>query len=116
MTDRQEDQKSLTIEEFSGMSADDKLRAFTSLPIPAQKLLVGMSAFASTVRSEMAEAVSKLAPEEFDEAKQALSQTPFFAEVEGRLKIADPMKDFVNVDLRKIWEEQRKSEGLEKKD
>ena len=110
MPDRQEDQKLLTIEEFSGMSTDDKLRTFTSLPIPAQKLLVGTSAFASTVRPDMAVSVSKLTPEEFEEAKQSLAQTPFFSEVEGRLKVADPLKEFINVDLRKIWADQQKKD------
>lgn len=111
MKDNQEQPQPLTIEKFTSMSLDDKLGIFTGLPVSAQKLLVGVSAFASTVRPDMAIPVSKLTPNEFDEAKQTLVQTPFFSETDqGRLSIADPMKQFINTDLRKIWEEQQKKD------
>ena len=66
-----------TLEDFDGMTVDDKVRLFTRLPFPAQKLLIGISAFASSVRPEMAQPVSKTTPEEFEEAKRVLSETPF---------------------------------------
>lgn len=107
MPDRQEDPKPLTLEEFESMSVDDKLKIFTNLSVEAQKLLVGCSAFASTVNPVMAIPVSKLSSEEFDKAKKVLGDTPFFSEVEGRLKVVDQMKQFINTDLKRIWEEQK---------
>lgn len=99
------------LEQFEGMSVDDKVTLFTSLPVNAQKLLIGTSAFASTVRPDMAHAVSQLTPEEFEEARELLSKTPFFSQTEtGRLDVAQPMRDFINTDLKRIWEEQQQVE------
>lgn len=100
-----------TLEEFSGMSPDDKFKLWLGLPIPAQKLLVGISAFASNVSPTMAQPVSGTSDEEFEEAKAVLSETPFFSQTEtGRLDVAQPMRDFINTDLRRIWEEQKRKE------
>lgn len=93
------------------MSLEDKLRLWTSLPVPAQKLLVGTSACVFKIGSDanprIVKPISKLTDEEFEVVKQVLSKTPFFSETEaGRLKIAQSMKDFINTDLTRIWEEQ----------
>ena|SRR3989344_4111645 len=98
-----------TIEEFEGMTVEDKVRLFTGLPVLAQKLLIGISAFAGSVRPEMAQPVSKTSPEEFEEAQKALTETPFFAISNGRLQVADSMKGFINTDLKQIWEQQKKA-------
>lgn len=96
-----------TIEEFTQMSVKDKYSVFIGLPISAQKLLVGCSAFASSVRPEMAQPVSKTTDEEFEEAKSTLLETPFFSQTEiGRLDVLQQMRDFINTDLKRIWQEQ----------
>lgn len=97
-------------EQFQHLSVEDKVGIFTHLPISAQKLLVGCGAFASSVRPEMAQPVSKLAPEEFEEAKITLSNTPYFSVIEnGRLQVVDPMREFINGDLKRLWEGQQKA-------
>jgi len=96
------------LDTFSQLSLQDKVGLFTSLPVSSQKLLIGCSAFASTVNPEMAKVVSKLTPEEYETAKSILLQTPYFLILKGRLQIAEPIKNFVNTDLKKIWEEQKK--------
>lgn len=101
-----------TLDEFVTMSRDDKLQLWMSLPISAQKLLVGISAFASNVSTAMAQPVSQTSDEEFKEAKRVLLDTPFFSQTEtGRLDIVQPMRQFINTDLRKFWEEQKTREG-----
>ncbi len=98
-------------EEFDLLSVDEKVTIFTGLPIPAQKLLVGCSAFASTVNPDMARVVSKLHADEFEEAKNLLAQTPYFNIENGRLSILPQMKNFINGDLKKFWEDQKRREG-----
>lgn len=101
-----------TLEEWESMAAEDRVQLFTHMPLTAQKLLIGCSAFASSVRSEMAILVSKLNQEEFEKAKTALSQTPFFSITEnGRLQVVNQMRTFINTDLRKVWEEQKAKPG-----
>lgn len=98
------------LEQFEAMPIEDKVKLFTALPIPAQKLLIGCSAFAGSVRPEMAIPVSQLSPDEYEQAKEVLSQTPYFSETEGgRLQVVDPMRQFINTDLRKVWEKQKKN-------
>lgn len=96
------------LDTFGQLSLQDKVGLFTSFPVSSQKLLVGCSAFASTVNPEMAKAVSKLTPEEYEEAKGVLLQTPYFHIVEERLQIVEPIRNFINTDLKRIWEEQKK--------
>lgn len=101
-----------TLEEWESMTVENKVQLFTHMPLVVQKLLVGCSAFASSVRPEMAIPVSKLNQEEFEKAKAALSQTPFFSITEnGRLQVVNQMKTFINTDLRKVWEEQKAKQG-----
>ncbi len=99
-----------TIEQFSNMSVDDRIRLFLDLPVNAQMLLVGTNAFAGTVSPEMAQGASKLNPDEFKAAESLLSETPFLTRTEnGRLAIAEPMREFIQGDLTKFWEEQQRN-------
>jgi|SRR3989344_8761689 len=102
-----------TLEEFEGMTVEDKVRLFTRLSIPAQKLLIGVSAFVSSVRPEMAQPVTKTTPEEFEEAQKLLSETPFFSTENGRLQVAETMRSFINTDLKQIWEQQKANQTSE---
>jgi len=100
------------LEKFQQMSTEDKVRLFTSLSIPAQKLLIACSAFASSVSPEMARPVARLSPEDFEEAKTSLLSTPYFSIIpNGRLLMADKMKEFIKTDLKRVWEEQKR-EGI----
>lgn len=83
------------------LSVKDKYSVFVGLPIPAQKLLVGCI-FASSVRPKMAQLVSKTTDEEFEEAKTTLLETPFLSQTET------DRRDFINTDLKKIWQEQQR--------
>lgn len=92
-----------TVKEFELMGTQDKYKIFTGLPIPAQKLLVACSAFTSSVRPDMVKPVSKTTDEEFEGARATLLETPFFSQTEtGRLDVAQPMRDFINTDLKII--------------
>ena len=108
MEAKQDKSKPQELEQFAMMSVDNKIKLFAGLPIPAQKLLVGGSTFASNVQPEMARVVSKLSPEKFEEAEETLLSTPYFSKTEdGRLERAPPMKEFINTDLKRVWEQQK---------
>jgi hypothetical protein len=112
MPENQDNPKYPSIEEFESMTVPDKVRLFTGLPIPAQKLLIGITSFADSVQPEMARVVSKTSLEEFQEAQNTLSHTPFFTIVEqGRLQVAVSMRAFINTDLKQIWEQQKSKPG-----
>ena len=98
-----------TLEAFERMTVDDKVRLFTGLPIPTQKLLIGISAFASSVKPEMAQPVSRITQEEFEEAQRVLAETPFFSTEDGRLQVADSMRVFINTDLKQLWGQRKQS-------
>lgn len=108
MGEKQDNSKYPSLEEFEGMTVSDKARLFVSLPIPAQKLLIGITSFADSVQPEMARTVSKTSPEEFQEAQKVLLNTPFFSVLEhGRLQVVPSMRTFINTDLKQIWEQQK---------
>ena len=105
------------LDEFEKLSIEEKLSIFNSFPIPVQKLLVGASVFVIPGREEWAQETSELSDEEFVEAKKILSKTEFLITsdleitkglVEKKLLIAKPMRNFINIDLLKIWQEQEK--------
>jgi hypothetical protein len=96
-----------SLEEFRAMSPNGRLQLWLGLPISAQKLLIGISAFVSDVSPSMAQPVSQTSEKEFEEAKRILLETPYFTQTEtGRLDVAQPMREFIKTDLRRIWEEQ----------
>lgn len=85
-----------TLEEFKKMDTVAKTEMFSSLPLSVQKLLIDCSAFTDSVRSDMAQSVSKTEIEEFEEAKKLLLETLFLTETEeGRLKVTEQMKNFI---------------------
>ncbi len=95
-------------EQFQAMAVNDKVKLFTSLPIPVQKVLVACSAFRSTVDPKMAQPVSRTNEEDFIEAQKFLVDTPFFSMTEtGRFQILGSMRDFINKDLMRIWADQQ---------
>lgn len=121
MSEEQEPKQSNfpTNEEFQELSVEGKIRLFTGLPIPAQKLLIATNSLlygvAPDASTTMAKNISKLTDAEFEEAKTFLSETPFFEVTDkGRFAVSAPMQGFINGDLRKFWQEQQRKDKRSK--
>lgn len=128
MGQEQQESKYPTLEEFGEMSVEDRAGLFTRFPISAQKVLVSLSAYSTSVGQVLLKEIrgvedtkeaegrkSPWTPEEFDGAIEFLLQTPYFRKFEDsqskteRYEIVNPVKDFINTDLRKLWEKQKSS-------